>query len=393
MMAWMVVRAATQAVTVVLLARQLGAQAYGQVVAVVAVASFLVPFAGLGLSHLVLRNVARDPEREANYVAHATYWWVRTLLPCIVVAIATAGLLLPGGLSIPSVIGVLACEIAAASLTELRARHRQAQQNIHACGAINAGLPFFRLLALSILFLAVAAPMPSDVLWAYTGSALAYLLLLLWGARGTQYAACRALPEIMGPRAGLSFALSSFSMRLQAEFNKPILAQSAFTLAGSYNVAQRAVELASLPLLALQEALWPRLYAQQEPMRQLRSTGSALFGLSLALGVSIWAASPLLPLVFGASFEGAVPVLRALAWLPMIQVLRALLNFVAIHHGQMQRIAKASIVGAIVGVISVATLVPTRGMMGAAISTYLTELVMISLLLAGSLRARQKSFS
>src|SRR3546814_2019418 len=76
--------------------------------------------------------------------------------------------------------------------------------------------------------------------------------------------------------------MAAFATKLQAEFNKPILAHLGFDLAGAYNVAQRASDLASMPLSALQESLWPRLYAQQNPIRQLCRTGLVL--LTLALG-------------------------------------------------------------------------------------------------------------
>src|SRR3546814_15377469 len=75
--------------------------------------------------------------------------------------------------------------------------------------------------------------------------------------------------ESMLATSGLPFSMAAFATKLQAEFNKPILAHLGFDLAGSYNVAQRASDLASMPLSALQESLWPRLYAQQNPIRQL----------------------------------------------------------------------------------------------------------------------------
>ena len=46
LLGWMLLRAAMQAATVVWLARQLGAQPYGQFVAVVAASSFFTPFVG-----------------------------------------------------------------------------------------------------------------------------------------------------------------------------------------------------------------------------------------------------------------------------------------------------------------------------------------------------------
>ena len=66
LLGWMMLRAAAQAGTVVLLARAMGATAYGQVVAILATASLVVSFAGLGLSHIVLRNAARAGQVVQN---------------------------------------------------------------------------------------------------------------------------------------------------------------------------------------------------------------------------------------------------------------------------------------------------------------------------------------
>ena len=377
---WMLLRAAMQAGTVVLLARQLGAERYGKFVAVVAVALFLSPFVGFGLSHLVLRNAARDPANEPRYLARALRCWHRTLLPCTAIAMALAWLLLPAGLPLAATGTVILMELAATTLTELCARHRQAQQRIHALGAINAGLAGIRLLGLGLLFLMVSEASINAVLWVYAASSLIYLLALWTYLPKANLTSDAPLPEPMAAKDGLPFSLAGFAMKLQSEFNKPILAQDGFGLAGTYNVAQRAVDMASLPLLALQEALWPRLFAQQNPLRQLRSAGLALLAVALALGTGMWLAAPLLPYVLGESFADAVNVLRWLAWLPVLQVVRNLLNFMVVHRADMKFIGWVYAMGAAISVSSVIILVPMRGTEGAVIACYLSEVAMVTCL-------------
>ena len=378
----MALRAAAQAGIVVLLARQLGAQPYGQFVAVIAVASFFGPFVGLGLSNIVLRNGARDPAHEAIYLARAMQWWTRTLLPCTAVAIAVALFLLPPGLPVIAISAVVGAELLAASFTELRSRHRQAQQKTNAYGAINAGLPGIRLFAFGLLFVVTDDVNTATVLWTYACASVAYTFLL-WLPMPSECGAPESpAHEPMGATSGLPFSLAAFAMKLQGEFNKPVLAQSGFGLAGTYNVAQRAVDMASLPLLALQESLWPRLYAQPDPMKQLLRTGLAMLGVALSLGAIVWIAAPLLPWLLGESFTQTVAILRMLAWLPLLQAFRSLLNFHAIHNNRMKVIGWACAVGAVVSVSSVLALVPTLGMTGAVIASYASEAAMITYLLA-----------
>ena len=242
------------------------------------------------------------------------------------------------------------------------------------------------MFALILLFSLAPHITAEAVLWVYPISGLPYVLLLLRTTRASAGAADTPVPEPMTVKGGLPFSLAAFATKLQAEYNKPILAQSAFDLAGSYNVAQRAVDIASLPLLALQEALLPRLYSQANPMRQLRRTGLALLLLALLLGAIVWLAAPLLPLMLGPSFSDTVAVLRMLAWLPALQTLRYLINSYVIHRAWAHLIGWTYGLSAIVGVASVTALVPHHGMQGAVISAYLTELTLTMTLLITCLR-------
>ncbi|HBN55055.1 MAG TPA: hypothetical protein DD456_13810 [Stenotrophomonas sp.] len=388
MLGWMALRAVMQAVMVVILARMLGAGAYGQLVAVIAAASFLSPFVGLGLSNMVLRNAARDPAHGHVYFMRALGWWKWTLLPCVVVAVAVAMVLLPADLPVLAAGAAIAVEVAVTSMTELLSRYRQAQQNMLAYGAINAGLPFFRLVLLVLLFAFVRDVAVVMVFWAYAATGLSYMLLLAYvvPARDGRDMDAADATEPMKAASGMPFSLAAFTTRLQAEFNKPVLAQLGFGLVGSYNAAQRAMDIVSLPLLAMQEALWPRLYAQADPLRQLRRSGTALLAIALILGGGIWLMAPMLPRMLGESFADTVEVLRWLAWLPVLQMLRSLLNFHAIHHGKMLRIGWVYSLGAAVNIVLVAVLVTRWGMRGAAMCAYLAELVMIMALVATCLR-------
>lgn len=387
LLGWMLLRAAAQAGTVVLLARTLAAQTYGEFVAVIAVAGFAVPLVGLGLSNMVLRNVARDPQAAPWYLKRAVTIWARTLLPVTAAAIGVALLLLPKGLPVAAMVAAICGELLASSLTELTGRYRQAQHRHHAYGAINAGLPLLRLFALALLVFLSGRTGIASILWTFTAASLAYCLLLLPMVRVAAPVAAEGATEAMPVTSGLPFSASALAMRLQTEFNKPVLAHAGFGLAGSYNIAQRAVDMASLPLLALQEALWPKLYAQANPLPQLRRTGAALLLLALALGAVVWLAAPLLPLLVGNAHDGAIHVLRMLAWLPLLQAGRSLLNFHAIHHGHMQHISWSYILGGGVSACAVAALVPAHGMAGAVIASYIAEITMSLALLGFAVRA------
>lgn len=387
LLAWMLLRAGAQATTVILLARTLAPHTYGEFVAVIAVAGFATPLAGLGLANMVLRNAARDPAAAQWYLNRARRVWAYTLLPAAAISFCLALALIPGTLPALAMGAAICGELIATSLTELAGRYRQAQHRPHAYGAINAGLPWLRLLALGALLLTAGPVSITAILWTYAMASMAYVLVL-WPVLMSTHAGSQQATEPMPITSGLPFSASALAMRLQTEFNKPILAQGGFGLAGSFNVAQRAVDLLSLPLLAMLEALWPRLYAQADPMPQLRRAGLALMILALGLGAGMWLAAPLLIHLVGSEYMDAVHTVRWLGLLPALQVGRNLITCHSIHRGWMRNIALTSIFGGITSVVVVTILVPALGLKGAVMASYATELAMSATLVALAFRSK-----
>lgn len=390
LLGWMLLRAGAQAVTVVLLARLLPVQAYGAFVAIIAVAGFITPLVGLGLANVVLRNVARDPQAAPWYLGRAVRVWSWTLLPAVIISVGFALLLLPREAPIIAMAAAISGELFATSLTELAGRYRQAQQRLHSYGAINAGLPWLRLLALGVLLLINESVGITTILWVYAAVSISYLFVLWPIMRCASPGGVHAT-EFMDITSGLPFSASALAMRLQSEFNKPILAQSGFGLAGTYNIAQRAVDMASLPLLAMLEALWPRLYAQPDPMPQLRRTGSVLMVMALGVGAVLWFSAPLLIYLVGPGYDEVAGTVRYLAVLPALQLGRNLITCHSIHRGWMRNIGLTSIFGGIISVLSVAVFVPAFELKGAVLASYVTELGMSAILLVLAFRSSRSN--
>lgn len=379
LLGWMLLRAGAQAVTVVLLARILGAESYGAFVASIAVASFIIPLAGLGLSHILLRNGSRDPDHLPYYFRRAMHVWWITLIPAVALIFLLAYYLLPSGLPMTAVLAAMISELTAASMTELKARQQQAMQRINMYGAINAGLPLCRILIIGLIFLFYNNIDLELLLWIYCAASMLYVLYLMFftDTRSLHTAPVTIPKESMPLHAGLAFTASTLAMRLQGEFNKPMLAQVGYSLTGNYNIAQRVVEMATLPLQAIQESLWPRLYAQPNPLLQLKRTGLLMLVASIILGFLLWFCAPLIVWLVGNDYNDTVEIIRLTAWLPILQLLRAILNFHLIYNDRIALIGWSSAVGAASGIISVLVLVPIYGIHGAVISSYASELTMI----------------
>jgi O-antigen/teichoic acid export membrane protein len=133
---------------------------------------------------------------------------------------------------------------------------------------------------------------------------------------------------------GAPFVVGAASLRMQAEFNKPVLAHLDYTQTGALGVAQRVVDLVTLPLTALQKALWPRVFASERPGSRLLQTGALLVALGLISGAALALAAPVLPWLFGPDFTAASQALGWLALLPAVQLTRNLGNAWLIARGK-----------------------------------------------------------
>lgn len=373
------------------LARILGAQGYGQFVTAVAISSFFTPLAGLGLAGAVLRDGARRPHTlPALLIATLRRWALSTAAFAVLAALAL-WLFLPPSAGWAA-LGVLAvAEVVSGSLSELIARAQQALHLTGRFGAILTGLPLIRLFALGGLLLLFAPLQVEHWMWAYALSSLAYAALLVqWTRRTLLHDGVRMQAPSL--RDSLPFAIGALSYRLQAEFNKPVLAQLGFAEAGYFNVAQRVLDLASLPLSALQEALWPRLYASVAPQRRALQTGAVLVALALIGGGILALAAPLLPWLFGVNYSEAAHTLVWLAWLPAVQVARNVGNALLISRGRTSALNGIYIAAALASIVLALILVPRYELAGAVVAAYGGEAV--ALLVQGlSIKSKQVKVS
>lgn len=391
LLGWLLLRALAQAAIVVMLSRVLGATDYGRFVAIVAVASFLIPFAGLGLSGLLLRDGARNPTAIDRLLAQSLRVWLASVIACAIVALGLAWIMLPQDVPWRATSALIVMEVASTSMTDLLARSEQARHRICQYGAINAGLPLARLLAL-VTYAGITRPTLTGWLWVYASVGGAYAAAIYAHLQPKAHASAGA-PKL-SIREGLPFVAAALSLRLQAEFNKPLLARIGFDQAAYMGVAQRATDLVSLPLMALQEALWPRLYADAEGHARLRRTSLALIFLSFLTGVALWLCAELVPLVLGKDFAAAIPAIHWIAWLPTLQLLRSFSNFrvVATHRTSILGISYA--VGSLVAPSLMALLIPPFALKGAIAAAYLSEVAIIAtqqlMLLAGKPRPQER---
>ena len=378
---WLMLRAAAQAVMVVLLARRLGVGGYGLFVTAQAVSGFFSPIAGLGLALLLLRDGACAPAQLPRQLGMALALWWPAVLLCALAATALLAWSLPSRVPLTALAAFALADVGTTSFVELAARVEQAQHRVGAFGAILTGLILARLIGL-LLYAAAGQASAVGCLWVYAMASALYAFVLARRMVAEHAPIWPKKREWAMARESFPFTIGALSFRLQAEFNKPLLARASYGQAGNFSVAQRVIDLASLPLQALQEALWPRLYAGRHSARQLWLVGAVLCAAALLGGGVLVLLAPWVARLLGAGFEDTAHLVMLLALLPALQLMRNLLNAVVAQQRRQSVLTAIYLVSGVAGILFNLWLVPAAGLHGAAAASYLVEAVLLALLVA-----------
>lgn len=182
--------------------------------------------------------------------------------------------------------------------------------------------------------------------------------------------------------------------RLQAEFNKPVIAASGYALAGALGLAQRVLDVITLPLLAVQTSLSQRLFTDQPALRPvlIRASWAVLgaVGIGLVLAAGARLAEPWLT----PEFSAVIPALAQLAALPALQVLRQTSTLLLIWREEARWLPLGELPACAVAVIATAVWVPRHGIAGAVWAMYAGEACQFAIqavLLAGLMQQRRRS--
>jgi O-antigen/teichoic acid export membrane protein len=389
---WLAVRTLAQTVLFVLVARTLGADGYGSLLAVMAIATFLAPLTDLGGSYLLLRDGARNPDSLATHLGNTLRLWGVTIAPFCILAYVLCEYLLPPTLSPFAVAAVLLADLVGMSLLELLVRMWQSAQRVFAFGAIMTGLSIIRLLVFYLL--TSVMPVTPD-LWAiwYGAVTVCYVLLV------TSYAIRTfGRPILSGAslntliRSGFPFAFVASAMRIQTDSNKPLLARlESSSGAGILGASQRITDLILLPIQAMIVVLTPRAYRTAAPtLKNIFMLGIPSLVVALIGGVIAILCAPWLPTILGDSYAHAVALVQLLAFLPCAVVVRLLLNTLLSAQNRQQAFYLIYAPGVTVGVLSTVFLIVLFGVTGAAAGAYVSELAIVSFQAAALISCQRK---
>lgn len=197
---------------------------------------------------------------------------------------------------------------------------------------------------------------------------------------------------------GLPFSLNVSAAVSQNDLDKVILVRSGFSeQAGLYTVAYRLVNIAMLPVNAVMSGVYARYFelgAEGGIVATSRFARRLLLPLSayaVVVGLLLAMVSPLVPLIVGPQYEGATPMLVALAPLALLKVMQYLPAEALTGAGDQPIRAACAFAAAATNAALCILLIPDQGVQGALAATYAAEVVGVVLVMLAVRRAKSRT--
>lgn len=372
------------AVVTALLVRGLGTTRYGEWSTLIFVLTLIGFFATFGIEEIALREAARDPGNEYEWLGSVLAVRICTVLPVMLTSLVALLLLRQSHeMLLAGLVLLIGMPFSGFSMSVLVFRLR-----------VDNRVPMIAVTLKSVLW-GVAVL----VIYLEHGTMLAFALLFVGTnavAEAFLLAAARAaLGKVIRPNllhvrglardalpVGVSVVLITAYARIDQVIVFAIKGASAAGLYGSVNTlldsahfVPGSILTTMAPVLA---ASWPH-----DPVRLRRAARMTLELLCIGsfggLAFGVVAAGPVVRLVFGAEFAGAAKVVAPLGGAFVLMSLGFLIDNLTITFGKQGRRVRIGLIALVVNVIGNLALVPVLGYVGAAWMTFATEAVVISL--------------
>jgi len=329
---WLIVgqglRVVIQAVYFVLMARALGVSGYGAFAGAGAWVAVAAPFASLGYGNILIKHVARDRSVFNLWWGNGLIMTVVSGLVLVVLAIVLSTWILPGSIPVLLVVLVALADLIFTRLLDLSAQSFQAFERLDRTAQLQVLINFTRLLA--ILILLFFLPSVSVLAWgacylvstaAAAGIAIFMVNRMLGKPRFSVKIFSREMIE------GFYFSVSLSAQNIYNDIDKTMLSRlSTLGATGIYSAAYRFIDISFLPVRSLLWASNVRFF--QHGANSLRAAvGYSLKLLpwaavySIGIGIILYLAAPLIPVLLGSGYQESVEATRWLAIIPVFRVM------------------------------------------------------------------------
>lgn len=312
----------------VLIARALGPGEYGAFVGVTALISILAPFSGLGMGHLLVKNVARDKRLFSVYWGNSLFMSAISGLMLMVLVLGIARILLPTSIGLQLIFLICLSDLVVVKGSDLGAQAFQAVDQLQFTAKWNVLPNVLRLIGAAFVFLVWGRSTAMTWAWFYLGSTVissAIAVAFTTARLGAAKLAMSRIPSEL--KEGLYFGVGLSAQTIYNDIDKTMLARlSTLDAAGIYAAAYRLIDVSFTPVRAVLNAAYANFFRHGQngidaSVRYGKRLLIRMIGYSLAAFVVLYFAAPIIPFFLGAEFARTVEALRWLSVLPMLKTI------------------------------------------------------------------------
>jgi O-antigen/teichoic acid export membrane protein len=370
--------------------RLIGPSGMGLIVMATAASGILVGLAGLGSRPLLVKEIAANHDRAPELLGTAFAVRAALILPCVgLVALYVHVTGFRGEQAVALYLGAgLAAFTLLAEVCQAGLQGVERMQYLAMGDVVNKGLQSVLNIPMAIVGLAATWLIAAQVVAAATAMGL----YLLWtrGFRIDWRVRLRRVRDfVSGSLAYWAYALFfTFYLWIDATMLSLLAPQQ---VVGWYGVPTRIFQTLMFVPVILSTAWLPRLAAAYtRGPRQLRDAArmplelTMVLSLPIAVGTAL-VAWPLITIVYGPAYQPSVPVLEVLAITCVPMYLNIMINQVLTAANRQAVWTKAMIVASVINpLLNLALIRITQqyrgnGALGAALSMFLTEIVIVAM--------------
>lgn len=364
------------AAAIIVAARALGAATFGAYGTAAAFAVILSIVSTLGMQPLLVREMARNPDRAPDWLRSAHLAKSVSGAVMLGMLLFVGGFLLDYSREVMGAATLLGLGYAIGSYAENLSAYFQAVERMHVWMQASALYGFVTGVLGSVLVL-----LTHSVAWFCAATVAGQVAAVAWlslrmprrarTGRAEPIAMAKLLRE-MWPFAGAFIALAAFS---KADV---LLLERWRTAAevGSYAAAYKFIDIAQALGIVAAAAVYPRLSRDGRSAAASRLMELAVLAAMPAAGVLFLAREPIVLLMFGSGYTGSIPIVAALAAAIVPLGIAIVGGYVLAAAGAMTLVAALYGVLLVVKLSLNALLVPTHGALGAGIAMLGSELLL-----------------
>lgn len=380
---WIIVCRVVQSIVALIIgmitARYLGPSNYGLLNYANSVVAFVVPLAQLGLRNVLVEEIVSKPEREGKTLGTALVMSVASSLLCIVGCMAFVSIANAGERDT-----LVVCALYSISLifqmTEMIQYWYQAKLLSKYTSVVS--LVAYAVVSVYKIFLLVTG---KNIYWfaaSYTFDFLiiSAVLIFLYKKLGNQKLAFSfPLAKQLFARSKY-YIVSNMMVTVFAQTDKIMIKlMLGNTENGYYSTAVACASMASFVFVAIIDSLRPVIFASKKvDYKKFEDNMSLLYSIILYMGLAqslvlTFFACPIVNLLYGQAYLGAIPLLQIITWYSAFAYMGSVRNIWMLAEEKQRYLWIINLSGAVINVAGNLILIPCIGAAGAAVASVLTQ--------------------